>query len=400
MSGMRSSTRDGQLHLVEVLWAGFCVAMLVAMAAFPYLLTIPYHLIFVTLTLVYGFRLWTPPVITSVLLAITAITGVIFTYTLMLGVTAPDDVAEVPLMPMITGAMAWHAWRRATAQRRVEELAALESSRLDRQREFLRDTSHAIRTPVTIARGHVELLRMGAKDPVVLEDTGVVLHQLDRLHHLAGKLLAIEALSTAESLRRRLIDVGDFTTTVGQRWSQSVQRRWRVDVAAAGTVEADPHRLEEAVDALVENALRFTGTDDTIRISCRADGLWSRIEVADSGPGIPPEDRERVFERFFHRHPPGDEPGTGLGLALVRAVATAHGGTSWLEAAPEGGVLVVLRLRRASPLIVGRPDAGGTLTGSIGPIPTGPAAVLGSGVTTNAMITGTSPAGPAAAGAG
>src|SRR5262249_25968207 len=116
---------------------------------------------------------------------------------------------------------------------------------------------------------------------------------------------------TAESLHRRLIDVGEFTTTVGQRWSQSVQRRWRVDAAAAGMVEADPHRLEEAIDALVENALRFTTTEDTIRISCRADGPWARIEVADSGPGLPPGGRARALRGFLTPAPAGQRAGHG-----------------------------------------------------------------------------------------
>jgi len=139
-----------------------------------------------------------------------------------------------------------------------------------------------------------------------------------------------------------------------------VQRAWVVpdDLAspdgpgsgALGRVLGDNHRLEEALDALVENALRFTGPSDTVRITARPDGSYVRIEVADSGPGVPPSDRERVFQRFFHRHPSGEEPGTGLGLALVRAVAQAHAGRCWVEPAAEGGAQFVLRLPRAQAL--------------------------------------------------
>jgi signal transduction histidine kinase len=351
-----------RLHPLDVGWGVFAAAMLGLMVAFPHLLTIPYHLMFVSLTLLYGFRLWAPTTITTVLLGITAATGGIFTWTVSTGITAPDDVAEVPLMPLITAVMAWHAWRGSQARRRLAEIAALESDRVEQQREFLRDSSHAIRTPVTIARGHVELLRMGVSDRTQLEDADVILHQLDRLHRLAGRLLLIEQLRMADALERDPVPVLTFVAGIGQRWMHAVPRRWVVpdDLAAPGgagdgapapmplgRVLGDEHRLAEALDALVENALRFTGPQDTVRISVRPDAGWVRIEVADSGPGIPEEDRERVFERFFHRHPSGQEPGTGLGLAVVAAVVQAHGGRCWVEAAPEGGAQFVLRLPRA-----------------------------------------------------
>ena len=330
------------LHPLDLAWGAFAAAMLAAMLLVPSGQTIPYHMIFVTLTLLYGFRLWPPRVIAAVLIAITLVTGMIFLQTVWAGEVKADEMAEVPLMPLIVGLMALHAWRRAAAQRKVEELAALESSRLDRQREFLRDSSHAIRTPVTIARGHVELIQMQSRDPSVREDSEVVLRQLDRLHHLAGRLLAIEQLQTTHTLSRDHIAVAELIATLGQAWSQSMPRRWRIEADDAGVVSADPHRLEEAVDALVENALHFTEPGDVIRISSRLEGCHARIEVADSGPGVPVEDRGRVFERFFHRHRRGDEPGTGLGLSLVRAITTAHGGTCWMGAAPEGGTLAVV----------------------------------------------------------
>lgn len=349
--------RLDRLHPLDLGWGAFTVLMLGCMLEFPHLLTIPYHLIFVSLTLLYGFRLWSPTTISTVLLGITALTGLIFTWTVSAGITAPDDVAEVPLMPLITALMAWHAWRGSQARRRLAELAALESERVEQQREFLRDSSHAIRTPVTIARGHVELLRMGVHEQEQLEDADVVLHQLDRLHHLAGRLLLIEQLRLSDALHRRPVPVLSFVATAGQRWMHSVARQWVVPddllgpdgpgSGALGRVVGDEHRLEEALDALVENALRFTGPQDTIRISALPDGGYVRIEVADSGPGVPVADRERVFERFFHRHPSGEEPGTGLGLAVVAAIAQAHGGRCWVETAPEGGAQFVLRLPRA-----------------------------------------------------
>ncbi len=340
---------------VDVGWAAFCVAMIIQMWMAPDDLTTPYHLMWVATVLVYGFRLWPPRVFFPVLATLTIVTGLLILRPYLAGHITLDETAEIPLMPLIVGLGAWHAWRRSVAQRRVEELAALESSRLDRQREFLRDTSHAIRTPVTIARGHVELMAMQSADEDLAADTAEVLHQLDRLTHLAGRLLVIEQLATAEALEAEPLDAQEFLQRLGRRWAAAVPRAWVVDATAAGSVLADVRRLEEAFDALVENALRFTTSDDVIRLTTRAEGDRVVFEVADSGPGIPPEDQARVFDRFFQRHPRGEEPGTGLGLALVHAVAKAHLGTVEAGGAPEGGALLTLRLPLHGTLP--RPDA-------------------------------------------
>jgi signal transduction histidine kinase len=327
----------------DLVWAGFVVVMVAAMLLVRHQMTIPYHFIFVSFTLLYGFRLWSPGVTLAVLLLLTAVTGGIFLDTYLAGDVALDELAEVPLMPAIVGAMVWHAHRSAAARHRLEELATLESSRLQRQRDFLRDSAHAIRTPVTIARGYVELIQTGSREPrQVGEDTAEVLHQLDRLHRLAARLLAIEALQTTDRGTVETVALGRFAAEKGRRWSNSAPRRWRVVPAAGHAVRVDPIRLEEALDAMVENALRFTSPDDVIRIEARDEDAWVRLEVADSGPGIPVEDRRRVLERFFHRPPRGEEPGTGLGLALVAAVADAFGADVHVGEAPEGGALVAL----------------------------------------------------------
>jgi signal transduction histidine kinase len=336
---------------IDLAWAVFSGAMLVQMYLVPNDLTTPYHLMWVATMLIYGFRLWPPRTFFPMLAVLALLTGGLFLRPFLVGHIGLDEMSEVPLMPLIVGLGAWHAWRRSEAQRRVEELAALESSRLERQREFLRDTSHAIRTPVTIARGHVELLGIRSGDDELSADITEVVHQLDRLTDLAGRLLAIEQLATAEVLEAEPLEAGQFLEDIGRRWATAAPRTWVVDAAPVGLLLADVRRLEEAVDALVENALRFTRPQDVIRLSVRADGGVAVIEVADSGPGIPVDDRSRVFDRFFHRHPRGEEPGTGLGLALVAAVAAAHLGTAQAGSAPEGGALLTLRI----PLHAGPP---------------------------------------------
>jgi len=345
---------DG-LGFADVLWMGFAVAMLVVMSRSHEAMTIPYHFIFVSFAMVYGFRVWPARIAVTTLVLMTVSTGVVFLTAYRANEIKIDELAEIPLMPAIVAFMVWHALRGAAARREVELLAQREAGRVDRQREFLRDTSHAIRTPVTIARGHVELMRMSVNDPEIAQDTDEVLHQLNRIHQLAGRLLTIEQLETTPALDVEPIDVQLLVETIGRRWSAAAPRTWQVVAQPAGLVSADEHRLTEALDALVENALRFTSDADTVRLSAYADGSWAVIEVADSGPGIPVEDQQRVFERFFQRHPRGEEPGTGLGLALVRAVATAHGGDATAGTACEGGALLRVRLPMVSANLTGEP---------------------------------------------
>ncbi len=106
----------------------------------------------------------------------------------------------------------------------------------------------------------------------------------------------------------------------------------------------DEARLEETVDAMVENALRFTGPDDVIRLPSRRDGQSAVIEVADSGPGIPPENRNRVFERFFQQHARRRNPAPGSGSRWCRRWRSRTGARPLVDTAAEGGALVAIRI--------------------------------------------------------
>lgn len=340
------SPATGGVRVVDALWGSFVLVMLAAMLLIPNQETIPYHLIFVSFTLLYGYRMWQPRTTVAALGAITAITGVMFVRVYLKGDITWDELAEIPLMTLIVGGGAWHAYRSAMAQRRVQELAALESSRLDRQRAFLRDTAHAIRTPVTIARGNIELIQINSTDSQLQQDSEEVLHQLDRLHHMARRLLVIEALHTSDLFDAQRVDVGAMVADAARRWAGTAPRTWPPCPRVSAHATVDRMRLEESIDAMVENAIRFTHPGGIIRIACETTASTITIEVADDGPGIPVQDRERVFERFFHRHPPGEEPGTGLGLALVAAVSATFNGDVSVGDAPEGGALVRLRLPR------------------------------------------------------
>jgi signal transduction histidine kinase len=317
---------------VDLLLGAFVVAMLIGMVILPGLETVPYHVMFLVVTLVYGFRVWPLGPTALVIGAITIVTGVIFYLHYRSGRIDAPELTEVPLMPALLLAMVWHARRRVEAQRQVEGMAEERQRRLQREREFLRDTSHAIRTPVAIARGHVELIQDTIADPLAYDDSDVVLRQLDRMDALSTRLLALARLDSGGILQREALDLDCFVEQIGANWTGTAAREWVVDRRDAHQpghvrVSADREWLELAVDALVENAVHFTDPVDRIEISCRRRGRFGTITVADSGAGIAPEDLHHVFERFWHRRPPGVMPGSGLGLAMAWAAAHAMGGS-------------------------------------------------------------------------
>lgn len=333
--------------LIDSALAVFVTSMLAAMVATPGEETIPYHLMFLSITLVYGFRVWPMRPTVLVVAAITAATGVVlYMHYLEHRIDGPE-LAEVPLMPMLLLAMMWHARRRAAAQRQVEQMADERHRSLEREREFLRDASHAIRTPVTIARGHVELIQTGLEDGTAYEDSEVVLRQLDRMHALSSRLLALARLDSAQDLRLESLDLDAFVAQVATNWTGSADRDWVVGTGG-GRVDADREWLELAVDAIVENAVHFTEAGDRIEVSCRREqNGTSTITIADSGAGIPSADLPHVFERFWHRRPPGGMPGSGLGLAMAMAAATAMGGSLTVSSTLGHGTRFLLSLPNA-----------------------------------------------------
>lgn len=333
--------------ITDGLLAAFMLAMLVLMIRLPGEETIPYHFLFLSLTIVYGFRVW--PLVPTLLvaLAVTGATGLILADRVVGDVIDRAELAEVPLMPALFVAMVWHARRRIAALRQVEQMADQRRASLERERGFLRDTSHAIRTPITIARGHLELAGTARSAGVARPHVEVALRQLDRMSALSDRLLALARLDAGEQLDHRPTDVTALVGEMGRNWTANTDRTWLVDCRPTGQLPVDPDWLELALDALVENAVHFTVSGDTIRLGCSSALGQTTITVDDSGPGIDAEDRPFVFDRFWHRRPETGPMGSGLGLPMARAVAEAHGGTLLATASPDGGARFVLSIPRS-----------------------------------------------------
>jgi signal transduction histidine kinase len=313
---------------VELAWALFALGNLATIMLFTRWETIPFHFIWVSLTLLYGFRVWSLRTTMVLLAVVGTTTAAALLWTVTRGHEHIDEVAEVPLMAGMFLSMVWHARRRQAADSHARRMAEADRLRSEREREFVRDASHELRTPITIARGHAELL--AATDPrgPVGRDARVILDELARLSRISDRLLILSAASDPRFLRREPVSVRPFLEDVARRWSSASPRRWHVEVGVDGSLDGDPERLRIALDALLENAVQHTAKGDRIALRGNTHDGELALDVADSGEGIPADRLDRIFDRFARLDDGRSraQGGTGLGLAIVKALAEAHGG--------------------------------------------------------------------------
>ena len=376
---------------VDVAWGAFSVANLVAIVVFSRWETVPFHFIWISLTLLYGFRVWSIRPTMWVLALVMATTFGAIGWDVYHGSEPVDELNEVPLMAAMFGMMVWHAQRRLTAYRVSARISAENARLLATQRRFLQDASHQLRTPITIALGHAELLasELAGSGRAEERDIGVVVGELVRLRRLSERLLMIAAAEDPDFLRPEPVALDRFTMDVLRKWMPTAERRWQLGRLDEVVVDADRERLGLAVDALLENAIRHTRDGDVIQLSVLSaeDGSAARMIIADTGTGIPFSERDHIFDRFRSGSELGDGRRTGLGLALVRAVARAHGGEALVHSTPGHGSEFELVL----PVMA--PAAG--LVPAAGPVPDAGAAPAG-----GAPAAGLTAALPGGAGAG
>jgi two-component system, OmpR family, sensor kinase len=221
-----------------------------------------------------------------------------------------------------------------TGDDEIAELGHLFNAMLDRleqafalQREFVSDAGHELRTPITIIRGHLSLLD---DDP---ETRRIVTDELDRMSRFVEDLLTMAKAERPDFLHRSELDLDLLTDELMAKARKLAPRDWQLEHTGAGLLTADRQRLTQAVMNLAHNAVQHTTEGDTIALGSTLDGSSAKIWVSDSGPGIPANEQERIFERFAT----GRGDGAGLGLAIVKTIATAHGGRIELESEPGAG---------------------------------------------------------------
>jgi signal transduction histidine kinase len=324
---------------IEVAWVGFAVINLIAMLLTPNWETIPFHFIWVSLTILYGFRVWGLKATAIILGAVAATTGAVILNDAFEGSELWGELFEVPLMSGMFLAMVWHARRRQVALRETERVAAERAALLDHQEQLLHDVSHELRTPVTIARGHLEMLLLD--EDQAQPEIAIAVDELDRIAYIVDRLLLLAKAERPDFVAFSAVDVEPFLEDVFMRWSDVAPRNWRLGAVPAGTLMADPHALRIALDALLDNAVVNTFNSNTIELSADAlPGGELVIRVSDDGPGVPPEALDRIFERFARADSSRSRQrgGVGLGLAIVDAIARAHRGRCAVDSAGQGAI--------------------------------------------------------------
>ena len=220
------------------------------------------------------------------------------------------------------------------------------------QRAFVADASHELRTPLTVIRGQVELLA-AQREPAPEEVRRVehlVRAEIDRITRLVDDLLVLVKMEQPQFLRPERVALREFVHELWDGATPLAKRRFELETVPAGTLQGDPDRIAQALRNLLANAIEHTtAPSGLVRLRVQAHGAQGervRFTVEDDGTGIAPEERERVFDRFYRTDDARDRAsgGTGLGLAIVRAIAQAHGGSAKIYPSQEGGASVELEL--------------------------------------------------------
>ena len=314
------------------------------MWAWPDIEVIPYHLAWAAFALMYGFEPWPLRQTLVALGATTVLTGTLMAVHVSDGELAGEELAEIPLMLVLCLLVAWHVQRRDEATRRVAVLARREVDAAERRERLARLASHEMRTPLTIATGYVDLLLNGDGD--ARADLLVVRDELGRLARTADRLVRMIRLQ--DFLPAGPVDVDRLLQATARRFAAVAVRRWVVE-ASAGTVQGSTERLRACLDTLIENALRYTDPEDTVRLIAFREGEHFWMGVADSGPGLSRELAAAVNAGRVPTAPTDGRSQTSLGLSMVRDIVQVRQGRLYAGRSREGGALLVARLPVSSP---------------------------------------------------
>jgi signal transduction histidine kinase len=335
---------------VDITWVIFIILNLLAMRLIPDWETIPFLVIWVTLTAAYGFRLWKLGSTILTVVTVTLATGGLIGYQVLRGQQDADYLAEVPLLALLFVVMVWHTRRRAAALAEMKRVSEHNERLLAEQRQFLRDASHELGTPLTIALGHVELIEHAADDGRIAKDARVAADELLRMRRLTSRMLLLASSEGPDFVHLAPVDVEEILVETAHRW-RHVPRRWSVSAPTVPPVQADSDRLTLALDALIENAVSQTEEGSQIELTATLVNDSVIVAVKDEGPGIPAGEFDRIFARFYRldtarSRAPG---GFGLGLPIVKAIVEAHHGTVQVHSTIGRGTVFELFLPASLP---------------------------------------------------
>ncbi|WP_156517311.1 sensor histidine kinase, partial [Rhodococcus sp. EPR-279] len=212
------------------------------------------------------------------------------------------------------------------------------------QRRFLDDAGHELRTPITIVRGHLDVL--DHDDPVDVRDTvALVDDELDRMNRLVADLLLLTRADQTSFVNPVVTDVDALTRSVFDKVTTLADREWVLEASATVHAPLDAQRLTQALLALADNATHHTMPGSRVGIGSQLSDGDIRFWVTDSGPGIARDEQERIFERFARgRNGTRRTEGAGLGLSIVTAIAQAHRGRVSVGSAPGHGATFTITI--------------------------------------------------------
>jgi signal transduction histidine kinase len=219
----------------------------------------------------------------------------------------------------------------------IAELAKTFNEMMDRlesafesQRQFVNNAGHELRTPITIVRGHLEL--MDVMDDEQTETVALVMDELERMNRLVEDLLLLSKTEQPDFLLLETVNLEHFTQEIFSKATALGDRNWQLDSEAHASVILDRQRLTQALINLAQNAVQHTQPSDKISLGSKVEGDKIFFWVQDTGEGIAMADQQRIFERFARAAKSRRRSeGSGLGLAIVRAIVEAHNGNIKLQ---------------------------------------------------------------------
>ena len=307
-------------YLPEIALGMFCLLNLVWLALWHGAEAFPVHFIFISVSVVFGLRMWTVRSSVLALLAVSVPTFLLIVRAIEMGHETRTELAEVPLMSLLFLVIVWHVHKR--------QLAA------EHERALFANASHELMTPLTIAWGELELLGRDGVAPTVeefQETRQLILEELHRGQVLAAGLLTLSRLDTTFSAQQSMTSADYLLDAAVRRWSRVTNRPLVIAERAGGELSCVRPDIGLLLDNLIENALRHTPDGSKVTLAARSRGHRLVLEVSDEGEGIPDDALPYVFDRFYRARAADGTRGSGLGLAIVKAIAETHHGAVGVE---------------------------------------------------------------------
>jgi two-component system OmpR family sensor kinase len=235
---------------------------------------------------------------------------------------------------------------------RIEDFVAEREASQEATRRFFADASHELRTPLASLRANAELYQQGAlpRRDQVDEAMRRITLEAQRMSGLVDDMLRLARLDQHPGQQRELVSLSTLAAECAQRArTASPQWIWHADIADGLEVPGDEELLRRAIDNVLANVAAHTPEGSTAILTATGDGRQVAVEISDDGPGVPPDQLPRIFDRFYRAGVPSGRPGSGLGLAIAAAIAAAHDGHVAAAPGEPHGLTITLILPTGSP---------------------------------------------------